>query len=73
MTPTELEPGTVVQLIPKTVVNKMFAGCFMVVTESKGWGAKGFIKVPGGVGDVYYRAGWDEMEVVSKTNWVRED
>ena len=58
--------GGIVQLNPETCRNRMFAGCFMVVTESKPWGAQGYVQVvgtneqPGG--QAYYRAQWDEME-----------
>lgn len=55
----------VVQLNPETVKNKMFAGCFLVVTELKNWGVQGYVQAlgqggqPGGA--AYYRASWDEV------------
>jgi len=70
----ELKLGNIVQLNPDTVRNKMFAACFMVVTESKSFGAQGYVQVlgqdgsPGG--QAYYRANWDEMELVGAAEWV---
>lgn len=69
----ELAPGDVVQLAP-TVGNPMFAGCMMVVTEPKAFGAQGYVQAlgthgqPGG--QAYYRAKWEEMEVVGRAVWV---
>lgn len=72
---TNLLAGHVVQLDPFTVGNKAFAGCFMLVTEPKPWGAQGFVQAlgpdretPGG--HAYYRASWDEMEPVGRAAWV---
>jgi hypothetical protein len=69
----ELRSGTVVQLNPETVGNKSFAACFMVVTESRTWGCKGYITSigegePGGL--AYYRANWEEMELVGYAEWI---
>ena len=62
----EIDDGTIVQLNPHTVRNRMFAGCLMVVTELKSWGAQGYVQAPGQDGhpggQAYYRARWDEME-----------
>jgi len=75
MTPkTHLEAGMLVQLSPETVGNPMFAGCIMVVTEPKVWGAQGYVQAlgedgkPGG--QAYYRARWEEMELVGNAEWV---
>jgi hypothetical protein len=74
MQPQELEPGNVVQLNPETVGNPMFAGCFMVVTEPKTWGAQGYVTAlgedgkPGGA--AYYRAKWEEMELIGHAEWI---
>jgi len=71
--PFNLEPGDVVQLDPEKVRSKAFAGCFMVVTEPKAWGAQGYIQPIGerlgtpGVGQAYYRAQWDEMQPTGGT------
>jgi predicted transcriptional regulator len=60
-----LEIGQVVQLDPGTVRNRMFAGCFMTVTEPKSWGAQGYVQALGANekpgGQAYYRATWEEM------------
>ena len=62
----EMNEGTIVQLNPHTTRNRMFAGCLMVVTELKPWGAQGYVQAlgedghPGG--QAYYRAKWEEME-----------
>lgn len=61
-----LAVGDVVQLSPKLCKNPMFAGCFMVITEPKSWGAQGYVqslgenRQPGG--QAYYRATWEEMQ-----------
>ncbi len=71
-----LQVGMVVQLNPETVKNKMFAGCFMIVTELKSFGAQGFIQVTGEKGEpggqAYYRASWDEMEFIGHAVWSVE-
>lgn len=71
---TQLEPGHVVQLSPETCRNPMLAACFMVVTEPKSFGAQGYVQVTGSDGkpggQAYYRAGFDEMELVGKAEWV---
>lgn len=70
-----LEIGDLVQLNPETVKNKMFAACIMVVTEVKSWGAQGHVQSlgengqPGG--QAYYRAKFDEMELVGIVEWIR--
>ena len=62
----EMDEGTIVQLNPHTTHNRMFAGCLMIVTELKPWGAQGYVQAlgkdgkPGG--QAYYRAIWEEME-----------
>lgn len=70
MEPQKLEIHTVVQLNPGKVSNPMFAACFMVVTESKSWGAQGYVTVPGENGLAYYRAEWHEMELIGTAVWV---
>lgn len=73
MNERELKVGDVVQLSPE-VGNPMFAGCMMVVTEPKSWGAQGYVAglgedgKPGG--HAYYRAKWEEMEYVGIAWWV---
>ena len=69
----ELEIGSLVQLNPDTVGNKMFAACIMVVTEPKGFGAQGYVQALGENGEpggqAYYRAKWEEMEFVGHAEW----
>lgn len=71
----ELEIGEVVQLSPETK-NKMFAYCFMVITESKDWGAQGYIQAFGENGEigraVFYRASFEEMELIGEAEWMLE-
>ena len=62
-----LEIGDVVQINPE---NKMFGGCFMVVTEPKAWGAQGGIAVPGQPGIAYLRCKFEEMEYVGRATWI---
>lgn len=72
----KLEKDDVVQLNPETVGNKAFAGCFMVITEAKSWGAQGYIQGVGEVneagGQYYYRARHEEMVKIGKATWVAE-
>lgn len=76
MTPQPLEVGDVVQLDPEKCPNPMFAGCLMVVTEPKPWGAQGYAQALGESGEpggqVHYRAKWEHMEYVGKAAWIRE-
>jgi hypothetical protein len=71
----KLVEGQLVQLNPETVENPMFAACIMVVTEPKPWGAQGYVQslgengLPGG--QAYYRAKWEEMEVVGFVECLR--
>lgn len=71
-----LTKGQLVQLNPETVKNKMFAACIMVVTEPKSFGAQGYVQGLGENGDpggqAYYRATWEEMEIVGVDEWVSE-
>jgi hypothetical protein len=68
MKPCALAVGDIVQLDPGQTRSKAFAGCFMVVTEPKEWGAQGYIQPVGerldtaASGQMYYRAHWEEME-----------
>lgn len=68
----DLKIGDVVQLGP-TTSNPMFAHCFMTITETKPWGAQGFVQVPGqgneGGGQAYYRAKFEDMEFVGVAFW----
>jgi len=70
----KLKTGQLVQLNPETVGNKMFAACIMVVTEPKAWGAQGYVQALGEDGEhggqAYYRAKWEEMELVGDAEWI---
>jgi len=74
MSPRELKVGHLVQLNPETCRNPMFGACFLVVTDPRPWGAQGYIQVigtddqPGGL--AYYRARWEEMELVGAAEWI---
>ena len=74
MEPQELKEGQLVQLSPETVGNPMFAACIMVVTEPKTFGAQGYVQSLGSEGkpggQAYYRAKWEEMELVGRAEWV---
>lgn len=76
MTPLDgqLKVGSIVQLNPETVGNKMFAACFLTVTEIKSWGVQGYVQSLGENGEpggqAYYRAKWEEMELVGIAEWV---
>ena len=76
MEPQELKEGQLVQLSPETVGNPMFAACIMVVTEPKTFGAQGYVQSLGSEGkpggQAYYRAKWEEMELVGRAEWVSE-
>lgn len=72
MQPMSLEVGDVVQISPET--SSAFAGCFMLVTEPKSFGAQGFISMPQARGQMpgqaYYRARFEEMELIGKAAWM---
>lgn len=72
---TSLAAGDVVQIDPAH--DKTFGGCFMVVTEVKGWGAQGYVQVPGGAADAsrnvglaYYRCPTAAMKRIGRGHWV---
>jgi hypothetical protein len=75
MEPRELTVGEVVQLNPETCRNRMFAGCFLVVSEAKPFGCMGYVQSLGENGEpggqAYYRPRWEEMEPLNVTaEWV---
>ena len=67
MNKAEIKIGELVQLNPELTKNQIFAGCIMVVTDPKSWGAQGYIQSFGENGKhgsrVFYRASWEEMEI----------
>lgn len=71
---TPLEAGDIVQLDPETTRNPMLAGCFMVITEPKTFGAQGYVQALGeggkAGGQAFYRAHWDEMELCGRAVWM---
>lgn len=76
-TNTPLQYGEIVQLSPETCRNKMLAGCLMVVTEPKSFGAQGYVNSLGRDGEMggkaYYRANWDEMDKTGGlAEWIAE-
>lgn len=68
-----LNPGDVVQISPE-MEDHLFGGCFMVITETKSWGAQGFIAIPQNKGrlpaEAYYRVKWEDMEYVGGATWI---
>lgn len=64
------------QLSP-SVGNPAFAGCFMVVSDPKPFGAQGYVQALGtreGMGgQAYYRANFSEMELIGKAVWEIAD
>jgi hypothetical protein len=74
MNPRPLEPGDVVQISPD-LENQCFAGCMMVVTEPKNFGAQGYVQALGDDretigGQAYIRVNWADMEFVGRAEWV---
>ncbi len=72
---SEIKEGWVVQLNPESLrVNPMFAGCFLTVTEVKSWGVQGYVQALGENGKMggqaYYRAKFDEFEIVGVSPWI---
>lgn len=70
-----LQIGEIVQLVPGVTRNEAFAGCLMVVSEPKAFGAQGYVQALGSRdapgGQAYYRANWEEMELTGgMAPWV---
>lgn len=63
-----LKEGDIMQLSPEKGIckNPMFAGCMLIVTEPKSFGAQGYVQGLGEnnkpAGQAYYRACWEETE-----------
>lgn len=75
-----LKVGDLVQLDPAYHLGErsgFFAGCFMVVTELKSFGAMGYIPIPGNRGEMpgmaYYRAKWEEMHIIGQAIWAVDE
>jgi hypothetical protein len=69
----DLKIGDIVQLNPETSSNPAFAGCLMVVTEPKSWGAQGYVQGAGTGALAYYRARFEDMELVGHAEWLFDD
>ena len=65
-----LNIGDVVQIDPAH--DDRFGGCFMVITESKSWGAQGYCASPGQSGLAYYRCPFAAMELIGSAEWVNK-
>lgn len=64
---TTVEVGDILQLSPHDTDNRAFAGCFLVVTDTYGWGVQGYVPDIGKSRDTeggiaYYRAEWATVE-----------
>lgn len=62
-----IKVGDIVQIDPANPTNPMFGGCFLVVTELKGWGVMGYVQGLGengerAVGQAYIRLPWAQIE-----------
>lgn len=57
----------VVQIDPAS--DEKFGGCFMIITEVKTWGAKGYITVPGFTGLAYYNCNNKNMIFIGVAAW----
>lgn len=72
----DLKAGDVVQIDPLLAGNPAFAGCFMVVTEPKSWGAQGYVQAVGNAGQpggqAYYRAKNEEIQLIGQAVWMVE-
>jgi hypothetical protein len=66
MSPTQLIPGSIMQLHPGKTRNPMFGACFFVVDKPTPDGARGYIQCTGENGELgglsYYYAVFEEME-----------
>jgi hypothetical protein len=61
----KLRAGEIVQINPDHTDGRegqWFGGCLMVVTESKSWGAQGYVQSAGVPGQQYYRCKFADME-----------
>jgi hypothetical protein len=73
---SEFKNGDVVQIDP--AAGGFFAGCFMVVTEPKSWGAQGYIMMPAQSREqmpapCFYRAENQHLVKIGVAAWVQSD
>lgn len=71
------EEGDVVQLDPQLTENKVFAACFLTVTEVYSWGVQGYVQnlegkavVVKGTGLAYYRAPNGTFRRIGRAVWI---
>jgi hypothetical protein len=73
----DLKIGDVVQLTPMIIKNVSFAGCFMIITELRSWGAIGYIPCVGKSREkpyiYHYRATFEEIVKIGRAKYVLED
>jgi hypothetical protein len=65
-----IQVGSVVQIDPAH--DDRFGACLLLVTELKGWGVQGYVRIPGR-GDAYYRVPFDMVSYVGPATWVHEE
>jgi hypothetical protein len=66
-----IEIGDIVQVNP--MLNEVFGGCMVVVTEVKPWGIQGYVQSAGVEGQQYIRLEWDNFEVTGgRALWMVE-
>lgn len=71
----QIKVGSVVQVDPE--YDKLFAGCFLLVTELKSWGVQGFVAMPKSrdelPGAAYYRVAWENLAYIGQAEWMPAD
>lgn len=76
MTERIFKKSDVVQLNERCA-NSMLRYCYMTITETKAWGAMGFVQCPGQDGEVgsqaYYRAKFLEMDFIGVSPFVIDE
>ena len=66
-----IEINDIVQVNP--LLNEVFGGTMVVVTEVKSWGIQGYVQSAGVEGQQYIRLEWDNFEKTGgKAIWVVE-
>jgi len=66
----DLEVGDVIQIDPES--DDRFAGCLMIVTEPKTWGAQGYVSVPnpGCPARAFYRCKKENFVRIGHAEWM---
>lgn len=74
MADPRIKIGSVVQIDPMHDI--IFGGSFMIVTDVKSWGVKGYVSVmpsPHAAGGLaYYRVPFDKIAYVGEAEWKSE-